>query len=146
MGIFILVGFIVLELALVATIGIAILKKLPEPKTVIFNETLIGAYERWFAKNVGIYMTGYIEEKLGKEFKKLDELQINSEFAIEGIEYVCKNIIETIPNVFQKYMLSFYGEDKYIMTIHTEVKMIFMEFIGNERKKRIRNGNKAESN
>lgn len=103
-----------------------------------FSSEIISNYETWLNHTISIYMTKYIEEIKGKEFIKEDELNINSNFVIDGISYVCKEIFSNMPIFYLKYMTTFYGEDRLYTSIYEKMRLIFVKYVETERKKRLK--------
>lgn len=106
-------------------------------KNIVFDKEVLAGFDNWLAKSITMYMTRYISEKAGKELIKDEELNINSDFAISGISYVTDNIVRNNPNYYQDYMLAFYGEDKFVATIHDKVRSIFVEYIKSQTRSKM---------
>lgn len=106
-------------------------------KKFVFNPKIIEGFEAWINMNTKMYMTRYIEEKMGAELKQEDELNISTEFAKEGIDYVTASLLSQMPDFYKEYMFRFHGEDKIINSIRENVRFIFIKFIETMVRKRI---------
>ena len=107
-------------------------------KRFVFDAEIISGYEGWLNQNISLYMTRYIEEMTGKEMIREEELNINSTFAIDGISNVTKEIMINMPDFYLRYMTDFYSEDKLYSSVHDRVRLIFVKYVENERKKRLK--------
>lgn len=102
-----------------------------------FNSEIISSFNNWLDLSIATYTTRYIEEVIGKELVKEEELNIGSEFALKGIKYVCDNIVRFMPEFYKSYMTKFYGESKLLNAIYDRVRSVFIKYIENERKRRL---------
>jgi hypothetical protein len=104
---------------------------------IAFSPEILAGFEVWLTRSVAIHMVRYLEEKMGKEYSREDEIAVNSEFAIVGIDYVCSTISISIPDFYQNYMIAFYGEDKFLTSIYERVRAVFIEYVNKEMQKRL---------
>jgi len=112
-------------------------KETPTTRQFTYNQDILAGFEKWLDRTIQIYMTRYIEEKMGKELLVERDLRMDSEFALTGIDYVCEGISSTIPDFYHAYMSNFQGEDKHLSSIYERVRSIFVMYTAQELKKRL---------
>lgn len=103
-----------------------------------FNTEIISSFNNWLDLSIGIYTTRYIEEIIGSELVKEEEIRIDSQFVLKGISYVCDNIVKFMPEFYKSYMTRFYGESKLLNAIYDRVRSVFIKYVEQERKKRLK--------
>jgi hypothetical protein len=103
----------------------------------VYNPEIIAGYNQWLNASIGVYMTKFISERRAVDFSKEDELAINSEFTVAGIDYVKNAVGRSIPNFYQEYMSIFHGEDKFVDSIFDKIRAVFIEYVDREMKKRL---------
>jgi hypothetical protein len=136
--------FLVIALILVNRYIIAIERR--HAVRFIFNPKTIEAFETWMGINITMYMTRYLEEKMGREMQQEEELDISAGFAQNGIDYVTAAVITSMPLFYKDYMSKFYGEERMIAAIREKVRYLFVKFIENLIKKRAGGGALIPSN
>jgi hypothetical protein len=109
-------------------------------KRFVFNPRVLESFETWLNMNTTMYMTKYLEEKMGSQLQQEEELDINTDFAKNGIDYVTASLLSQMPIFYKDYMTKFHGEDRMIIAIREKVRYLFIKFIESMIKKRVSGG------